>query len=84
MALLHEAEEVALGAVFHDVVPASMVCAEADGLDNVGMVKALADAKFGLDFLFVFFLAFPTRLAAKLLDGVHLARGALAHHERDL
>lgn len=83
VALLHKAEQVALGAVFHDVVPPSVISAEANRLDNVWMMQALADAELRLDLLVIILLALPARLASELLDGVHFSGEAFAHHERD-
>lgn len=67
----HEAEQLALLAVFHDMIPAAVVRAESDCPDDIGMVERLGNGIFGFDLADVFFLSFPRRLFAKLFDGVN-------------
>ena len=83
-AFLNKAEKVAFRAVLHDVVPAAMIVAESNGLDDVGVVETLGDTEFGLDLLVVLVSALAMRLATELLDGIQLSGAALASHERHL
>ena len=80
VALLHETEEVAFLAVFHHMIPSSIMCAEADALDDIRVMQAFRDAEFRLDLFLVVILHLARSLPAKLLDGIQL-RPALARHE---
>jgi hypothetical protein len=82
--LLNQAEEIAFGAVLHNVVPTGVVGAEAEGLDNVGMVQTLGDTELGLDLVLVVLFALTARLTTEFLDGIEFLGVALAHHEPHL
>ena len=46
VALLHQAEEITFGTVFHNVVPSPMISTKAKGFDNIWVVQTLCDAEF--------------------------------------
>lgn len=66
-----QAEQLALLAVFHDMIPATVIRAQSDCPDDIGMVERLGNGIFGFDLADVFFLGFPRRFLAKLFDGVN-------------
>ena len=84
VALRYEAEQVTLGTVLHDMIPASVIGTEADRLHDIGMMQTLADSVLGLDLVVVFLLGLAMRLSPEFLDGIHFAGRTLAHHERHL
>ena len=67
--LLHKCKEFSLGAVFHDVIPTTVVGAEHDRFDDIRVVETFGDTELRLHFLFVLCLLFLLAAFAEFFHG---------------
>jgi len=84
VAVLHHAEQVALCAVLHYVIPPTVIDAQPYRRDDVGVIQTLGESEFGFDLLFVVFLALGATFTAEFLDCDKLGGAAFPRHRLDL